>query len=111
MVPIGTAKSRALSKQKPNSSFPAAYKAVPYPKPLRFALKAPVLVEQMEMKQPNDCRKWIEALSKGTLIHVVGDKAEPSKVKIVAGQTVFWAVEKAPGISITDSRFVGRVGR
>ena len=63
------------------------------------------------MKQPSDCRKWVEGLSRGTLIQVVGEKAEPSKVKIVAGQTVFWAVEKAAGISITDSRLVRKAGR
>jgi plastocyanin len=74
-------------------------------------LRGEVIVEQMEMKQPNDCRKWIEGLSKGTLIHVVGGKAEPSKVKIFAGQTVFWAVEKASEISITDSRFIRRSNR
>ncbi len=67
-----------------------------------------IIVEQLEIKQRDDCRKWIDALSKGTLIHVVRGKAEPSKVRILTGQTVMWAVEKAAGISITDSRLVTR---
>jgi plastocyanin len=75
------------------------------------SLRGEIIVEQMEVKQRDDCRKWIDSLSKGTLIHVVGGKAEPSKVKIIAGQTVFWAVEKAAGISITDSRLVRKAGR
>jgi len=71
-------------------------------------LRGEIVVEEMEIKERNDCLKWIDTLSKGTLIHVVGGKAEPSKVKILTGQTVFWAVEKAAGISITDSRLLVR---
>lgn len=70
------------------------------------SLRGEIVVEQMEVKQPHDRRKWVESLAKGTLIHIVGEKAEPSRVKILSGQTVFWAVEKAAGISITDSRLV-----
>lgn len=62
-----------------------------------------VVVEQMEMRHGDDCRKWLESLSKGTLIKVAGGKAELASVRILAGQTVFWAVEKADGISITDA--------
>jgi plastocyanin len=72
------------------------------------SLGGEVVVERMESKQPDDCRKWVDSLKKGTLIKVVGERAEPSTVKILAGQTVFWAVERAPGISITDSRFLAR---
>jgi plastocyanin len=71
-------------------------------------LRGEIVVEQMEIKERNDCLKWIDTLSKGTLIHIVGGKVEPSKVKILTGQTVFWAVEKAAGISITDSRLLVR---
>jgi plastocyanin len=46
--------------------------------------------------------EWLSRLSQGTLVHVRGDRAEPGSVDIIAGQTVVWAVEDAPGVSITD---------
>jgi plastocyanin len=45
---------------------------------------------------------WLEELSKGTLIHVHGGHVHPARVDVVVGQTVVWAVEDAPGISITQ---------
>lgn len=54
------------------------------------------------------CNHWLKDLAKGTLVHIVDGKPKPAHVKIVAGQTVFWAVESAPGISITDARLVQR---
>ena len=53
-------------------------------------------------------REWLKELSKGTLIHIRGEKADPERVDLVTGQTVFWAVENAPGISITDTRLLGK---
>ncbi len=53
-------------------------------------------------------REWLKGLSSGTLIHIRGDKADPERVQLLTGQTVFWAVEKAPGISITDTRLLGK---
>ena len=35
-------------------------------------------------------------------------KAEPASVEIVTGQTVFFAIVKAPGISITDERILSK---
>jgi hypothetical protein len=32
-----------------------------------------------------------------------GDQANPQEITIVTGQTVFFAVENAPGITITDA--------
>ncbi|WP_433200041.1 hypothetical protein ACQP00_28070 [Dactylosporangium sp. CS-047395] len=46
--------------------------------------------------------EWQRALARGTLIHVRGASAEPAEVSIQVGQTVFWAVQDAPGITITD---------
>jgi plastocyanin len=57
-----------------------------------------------------DCAKWIESLAEGALIHIEGGKAKPDRIRILTGQTVFWAVEKAAGISITDKRLLS-VGR
>lgn len=46
---------------------------------------------------------WASAIGQGTLIHVRGEQAEPAEVEILVGQTVFWAIEDAPGITITDA--------
>jgi hypothetical protein len=35
-------------------------------------------------------------------VHVTGTRAEPADIEIIVGQTVVWAVEKAPGVTITD---------
>jgi plastocyanin len=50
--------------------------------------------------------EWLDRLQQGTLVHVRGDRAEPEMVDIVAGQTVVWAVEDAPGVSITDTSLI-----
>jgi plastocyanin len=68
-----------------------------------------VVVGNVDAYQPQDCRKLLEALSKGTLIKVTGDRVEPDKIEILAGQTVFWAIEKATGITITDTRLLRRM--
>ncbi|WP_426502013.1 hypothetical protein ACPPVO_30670 [Dactylosporangium sp. McL0621] len=46
--------------------------------------------------------QWQRALARGTLVHVRGAAAEPAEVEIQVGQTVFWAVQDAPGVTITD---------
>jgi plastocyanin len=50
----------------------------------------------------DDCDTWLERLKDGALVHVRGDRAEPESVEITVGQTVVWAVEDAPGVTITD---------
>lgn len=50
--------------------------------------------------------KWIKNLSIGLLITVNGNSATPNNIKMAVGQTVFWAIEKASGITITDARLV-----
>jgi len=51
-------------------------------------------------------REWLKKMSEGVLICINGDEVSPKKVDLITGQTVFWAVNKAPGISITDSRLI-----
>jgi hypothetical protein len=46
-------------------------------------------------------------LSKGTVVTIADDRAAPADVEIVTGQTVFFAVTKSRGISITDERLLG----
>jgi plastocyanin len=60
----------------------------------------------VDTSQPQDCRKLLEELGKGTLIRVTGYNVEPNKIEILTGQTVFWAVEKSAGITITDTRLL-----
>ncbi|MEO6505608.1 MAG: hypothetical protein ABIW36_13540 [Terrimesophilobacter sp.] len=52
--------------------------------------------------------EWQKELSQGTLVMISGATADPAEVTIVTGQTVYFAVTKAPGISITD-RYVADV--
>jgi len=51
-------------------------------------------------------REWMEALARGTLVVIEGDRADPSEVSVLAGQTVFFAVSAADGITITDARLI-----
>lgn len=62
-----------------------------------------VVVKDLDTKSKKDCEKWMRALSQGALVTIKG-KAEPQQVEIVTGQTVFFAVVDAPGITITDQR-------
>ena len=50
--------------------------------------------------------EWLSRLEQGTLVHVRGERAEPESVDILVGQTVVWAVENAPGVSITDTNLI-----
>lgn len=68
-----------------------------------------VAVKNVDTYQPQDCRKLIEQLGKGTLIKVTGYSVEPDKIEILTGQTVFWAIEKSTGITITDTRLLKKM--
>jgi plastocyanin len=59
-----------------------------------------VSVRMPEVSSTQDAR--LEQMQKGTLVHVTGTQAQPAHVEIMVGQTVVWAVEKAPGVTITD---------
>jgi hypothetical protein len=61
------------------------------------------VVKDLDTKSQKDCEKWMKALSQGALVTIKG-RAEPQQVEIVTGQTVFFAVVDAPGITITDQR-------
>ncbi len=55
-------------------------------------------------------RSASDKMAQGVVVQISGNKVTPAKVELLTGQTVFWAVEKAPGISITDRRLVGNTG-
>jgi plastocyanin len=50
--------------------------------------------------------EWLSRLEQGPLVHVRGERAEPASVDILVGQTVVWAIEDAPGVSITDTTLI-----
>ncbi|MDP9074056.1 MAG: hypothetical protein M3N98_07765 [Actinomycetota bacterium] len=50
-----------------------------------------------------DQERWMRSLEEGTLVTVKGKRATPASVKVRVGQTVVWAVQSAPGVSITDA--------
>jgi plastocyanin len=58
-------------------------------------------------KAAADHQEWLSKLGEGTLVHVRGDRAKPDSVDILVGQTVLWALEDAPGVSITDTNLIG----
>ena len=55
----------------------------------------------------DDFRSWQRQLSKGALVMITGSSAEPAEVEILTGQTVYFAVVKAGGVSVTDARLAG----
>lgn len=65
-----------------------------------------VEVRSLDSHSRDQCENWIGALAKGTLVTICGNQAMPQRIEILTGQTVFWAVESAAGISITDARLV-----
>lgn len=65
-----------------------------------------VEVRPVDAPMREHCEQWLAALGTGTLIHIVGNEAKPNSVQIMPGQTVFWAVEKASGMCITDERLI-----
>jgi len=50
--------------------------------------------------------KWLKTLEQPKTFEIAGNRIRPERVSIQVGQTVVWKVDKAPGISITDSRLV-----
>lgn len=68
-----------------------------------------VKVVDPQCKCDADVRKWRHKLAEGTVVMIADGKAQPGKVEIVTGQTVFFAIVTSPGISITDERFLEQV--
>jgi plastocyanin len=58
-----------------------------------------------------DLDAWHAALATGTVVTITDGVATPKEVSILTGQTVFFAVTKGPGLSITDARLLEGEGR
>ena len=67
-----------------------------------------VRVKDPGCKNERDLKQWQQTLAKGTLVTIGDERAEPSEVEIVIGQTVFFLVTKGPGITITDKQLLNR---
>ena len=69
-------------------------------------LRGTVLVIDPECNSKEELTAWQDRLAIGELVMITGTEADPAEVEIVTGQTVYFAVTKAPGISISDSRLI-----
>lgn len=67
-----------------------------------------VHVEPVQCKGADDIARWRKQIAEAALVMVQGGKAQPPEVKVVVGQTVYFAVVAGPGITITDRRLLFR---
>jgi plastocyanin len=70
-----------------------------------------IRVRDPSCKNHNEIRKWRAALGSAALVMISDDKAQPPEVEIFTGQTVFFAVTKSKGVSVTDERLLGKAAR
>lgn len=54
-----------------------------------------------EVSSKSDFAEWQRQAGEGVLVMIADGRAEPAEVNIVVGQTVYFALTKGPGISIT----------
>jgi plastocyanin len=59
-----------------------------------------VKVRQVLTNTKTEFDAWVKSVSSGTLIRIVGDKADKSQVEIPVGHTVCWTVEKSKGLAL-----------
>lgn len=69
-------------------------------------LSGVVRVRNPDCAKDKDLKKWRAALAEGSVVMINDGKADRPEIEIVIGQTVFFAIVKTPGISITDSRLL-----
>ena len=65
-----------------------------------------VRVKDPDVQDHGQLRHWQESLKNGVVVMIGEGRVEPREVDIVIGQTVFFAVTKTPGVSITDERLL-----
>lgn len=69
-------------------------------------LRGVVRVADPKPRDLEELRAWQSRLGEGTLVMISGGTPEPAEVEIMLGQTVFFAVVKGPGVTITDASLV-----
>ena len=70
-------------------------------------LKGLIRVRDPDCSKPDQLKGWREQLSQGNIVMIADGKADHDEIDIVTGQTIFFAIVKTPGISITDGRLLG----
>jgi plastocyanin len=65
-------------------------------------LRGVVRVNDVDATLKGDIDEWQRAMGRGVLVMITDGRAEPAEVDIVVGQTVYFALTKGPGISITS---------
>jgi hypothetical protein len=71
------------------------------------AVSGKVRVTMPPMGTPKELEAYRERLAKPTVVHISGEKAEPSDVEIVVNGVVYFVVESEDGVTITDRRLLG----
>jgi plastocyanin len=72
--------------------------------PYGSGISGEVVVRDPKIESEVDRAACRKSLGEGKVVLIRGEKAEPAKVEVMTGQTVFWAVEKAKGVAVADSR-------
>ena len=65
-----------------------------------------VVVTDPSMDSDPKIARWKRTLTKGELVMIGDGKADPARVQIVTGQTVFFAVSRGP-VTVTDRALIG----
>jgi plastocyanin len=69
-------------------------------------LRGVVKVADPRPRTHEELRAWQARLGEGTLVMISDGRPEPAEVEIMMGQTVFFAVVKGTGVTITDASLV-----
>jgi plastocyanin len=67
-----------------------------------------VRVADPKPRDLEELRAWQSRLGEGTLVMISDGRPEPAEVEIMLGQTVFFAVVKGSGVTITDATLVSK---
>lgn len=72
-------------------------------------LRGVVHVADPKPRNQDELRAWRARFGKGTLVMISDAQPEPAEVEITMGQTVFFAVVKGPGVTISDPTLIPEV--
>lgn len=59
-----------------------------------------IKVRQVLSTTKGEFDAWVKSVSSGTLIRIVGEKADRAQIEIPVGHTVCWTVEKSKGLAL-----------
>ena len=71
-------------------------------------LRGVVRVADPKVRTQEELRAWQSRLGEGTLVMISDGRPEPAEVEIMLGQTVFFAIVKGPGVTITNAALVDK---